>query len=122
MKISLNLKKWLGVIFLVAQTYFSEMAPAIAFEGKCLFEFHHKKYIDSLCNVEIEKSGTFTLGIDDSRLRYFVYVLVDDKGKANGYWNGETMETHAGDPLGKLVRKGACWINKNAKVCAWRKQ
>jgi hypothetical protein len=47
-------------------------------------------------------------------------VSLTDKNTADGFWNEDEGANHAQTPLGKLTRKGACWQNKTAKVCAWK--
>ncbi len=48
-------------------------------------------------------------------------VSIDkDTGTGDGWWNGVDADSHAHDPLGKLTRQGACWVNARAKVCAMK--
>ena len=86
--------------------------------GKCYLQVDGKVYIDNPCNIELEHGGSFSIGTDDPKSRYFAYVELYD-GKATGSWNGVDAESHAHDPLGDLTRHGACWTNNRAKVCAW---
>jgi hypothetical protein len=51
---------------------------------------------------------------------YFAYVFPEG-GTATASWNGTIPgATHAHTDLGTLTREGACWVNEQAKVCAWR--
>ena len=53
------------------------------------------------------------------RPMYFATVQLNkDAGTAAGFWNGKEAESHAHDDLGTLTRKGACWSNSRAAVCA----
>ena len=49
---------------------------------------------------------------------FFAYVNKNEDGSAQGSWNKDASDTHAQAELGRLVRKGACWQNKRAKICA----
>lgn len=91
-------------------------------EGRCLIAVRGKTYLKGLCNIEIRAGGNFTVGVGEkSRSEYFAYVNPEgDPDRAQGYWNGRDAEINAGSDLGTLKRKGACWSNRHAKVCAWR--
>lgn len=89
--------------------------------GKCLLEVNNIKYIDGDCPVSTNKNGNFLIGISEKKpVTYFAIVFVNAKGIGEGFWNEEKGANHAHTPLGKLIRKGACWQNTQAKVCAWR--
>ncbi|MFT4122021.1 hypothetical protein [Bradyrhizobium sp.] len=90
---------------------------AFAAGGECLLEVNGHVYIDGVCDIRLEGGGSFTI----LTRRYFAMVQIDtDAGSANGYWNGDAGGSHAHSPLGTLARQGACWVNREAKVCAWR--
>jgi hypothetical protein len=95
---------------------------ACAFQGECYLSVQQGIYLDGPCNIELQPDGSFSIGAADSaRSRYFAYIEIDQStGTATGSWNGVAAESHADDDLGTLVRKGGCWINSAAKVCAWR--
>ena len=94
-------------------------APAI--EGTCLLEVGGQAFIDGPCEIDLRPDGSFVVTAYRSReLSYFAYVLLDGADKATGYWNEERGAGHAHSPLGTLTRSGACWQNRDAKVCAWR--
>jgi hypothetical protein len=89
--------------------------------GKCLLEVNKKKYLDGPCSITMEKDGGFSIGASEYQpLTYFAIVSVTGKNIGEGAWNEEEGATHAHTPLGNLVRKGACWQNADAKVCAWK--
>jgi hypothetical protein len=93
-----------------------------AAEGRCLIAIKGQTYLKGRCNISMESGGTFKVGVgEQSRSKYFAYVMLDpEPGKGRGYWNGVEAEEHAHEDLGPLKRKGACWSNSRAKVCAWR--
>ena len=94
-------------------------APAAAqVASRCLLEVDGHRYIDGRCRFTPQGGGSFqisTLG----RARYFAMVEVDRR-QAEGFWNGSEQGSHAHDRLGMLVRRGACWQNRRARVCAWQ--
>lgn len=99
-------------------------APASADQGRCLIAVDGRSYLNGRCNIAIRPGGSFTVGVGDkSRSRYFAYVDVgDDSNRARGTWNGVDASGQAGTELGELRRKGACWSNSRARICAWKDQ
>lgn len=94
--------------------------PAGASPGRCLLQVGGKYNLNGTCNIEHSEGGSFSIGADDAKPSlYFAYVEINE-GVARGFWNGPVAESHAHEPLGPLTRRGACWVNKDAKVCAWR--
>ena len=88
------------------------------FVGKCLFEVNGQTYINGECDVALKPDGSFFMGAGhDVSPRYFVYINTVSPNQASGNWNGREMESHAGEPLGNLVRNGDCWQNETVKVC-----
>lgn len=87
--------------------------------GKCLLVVDKKTYLSGRCKISTDKDGSFQILNIGKRLTYFAQVQIYD-GVANGYWNEEKGANHAHTPLGELKRDGACWVNRQAKVCAWR--
>lgn len=109
--------------FLLCLMAFLYACPASASPGKCFLRVHGKIFLNAICNVEMNPDdGSFSIGTgEQNSSKYFAFVNIDpEKGVARGYWNGVEAESHAHEDLGILVRKGACWENKRAKVCAWR--
>ena len=94
-----------------------------AAEGRCFIAVKGHTYLKGNCEISIEQGGSFKVGVGEkSRSEYFAYVVLDpEPGKGRGYWNGVEAEDHAHEDLGPLKRKGACWSNARAKVCAWRR-
>ena len=95
-----------------------------AAEGRCLIAVKGHVYLKGDCNISIETGGSFKVGVgEQSRSKHFAYIVLDpEPGKGRGYWNGVEAEDHAHEDLGSLKRKGACWSNSHAKVCAWRQK
>ena len=93
-------------------------------EGRCLIAVDGRTFLKGRCNIQIRPGGSFTVGVSDqSRSEYFAYVALDGgPDAAVGYWNGTEAESHASEHLGQLKRKGACWSNSRARICAWRRE
>jgi hypothetical protein len=91
-------------------------------EGRCLITVDGRTFLKGRCNIQIRSGGSFTVGVgDQSRSEHFAYVALDGGADAAvGYWNGVAAESHADEHLGPLKRKGACWSNSRARICAWR--
>lgn len=100
----------------------AQMSPVRADVGRCLIVVESRTYLKGRCDIAIQAGGSFTVGVSDtSRSEHFAYVgIADDATRARGSWNGVDADSHAGSDLGILKRKGACWRNSHAKVCAWR--
>jgi hypothetical protein len=105
---------YLGIAILVPP-------KAYALEGRCLLEVDGHVYLSATCNIEFWDGG-LSIGTGDSgaRSKYFAFVNIKPDKVAQGYWNGVEGESHAQEDLGTLVRQGACWVNKRARVCAWK--
>jgi hypothetical protein len=110
----------LTVMFAAAFLTISSRGQAA--DGRCLIAVDRHTWLKGQCNVEIRAGGSFTLGVGDkSRSKYFAYVDVDQSsGSGHGYWNGVAAESHAHEDLGELKKRGACWRNKRARICAFR--
>jgi hypothetical protein len=85
----------------------------------CHLEVDGHVYLDRVCNFDRWQGGSFSV----EGGRYFAYVTIDDTNPdvASGSWNGGEGN-HAHNPLGTLVRQGACWVNDYARVCARKMQ
>jgi len=94
-------------------------APVDARPAKCLLSVGGETFIAGACdfNPSSDKDGSFQ--ITGANGRYFAYLYVEGDGVASAHWNGVNGEARAHNPLGKLVRDGACWSNADAKLCAW---
>jgi hypothetical protein len=92
-----------------------------SFYGRCLLEVNKKKYLNGSCAITMENDGGFLIGASETQpVTYFAIISVTGKDVSEGFWNEEKGANHAHTPLGNLVRKGACWQNQKAKVCAWK--
>jgi hypothetical protein len=110
----------IGVVFVIF-AFGATAKPVLADEGRCLIVVKGHTYLKGNCNVSVESGGSFKVGVGEkSRSEYFAYIeLGAEPRKARGYWNGVDGDDHAHEELGSLNRRGACWSNSNAKVCAW---
>ena len=86
--------------------------------GRCLLQVKGATLIQGACGIDSYKGGSFTIYEHRGRTGYFAMVQRDG-AIAQGYWSGSRESTHAQDELGELTRRGACWQNVDAKVCAW---
>lgn len=83
--------------------------------SKCTLKVKGTTYINGPCMGSMD-SDSFQINSS----KYFAIVNLESKSQAIGYWNGEAYANHAHDDLGTLIRKGACWKNSSAIVCAWK--
>jgi hypothetical protein len=83
-------------------------------QALCKFVVNGKTYINGRCDFEvIDRDGSFTI----TGKVHFAYVMV--KGNtADATWNRDPKSFHADSPLGTLTRRGACWENATAQICA----
>ena len=110
----------LSVIFLNCYLI-TVVGASQSFYGKCLLEVNKKKYLNGPCAITMENDGGFSIGASETQpVTYFAIISVTGKDVGEGFWNEEKGANHAHTPLGNLVRKGACWQNQKAKVCAWK--
>lgn len=88
-------------------------------EVDCSLQVQGKSYLKGTCMYDADKDGSFRLFGD----KYFVYLNTFEDGKAGVSWNGKSQASHAQELLGEdFKRDGACWVGKQAKVCAWDKK
>lgn len=104
--------------FLILVSIFSNTF-AEELKGKCLLEVNEKKYINGACIIDMEQDGSFLIKSSSKNLTYFAIVNVE-KNSGVGYWNKEPNSTHAHASLGDLKKKGGCWQNETARICAWK--
>lgn len=104
---------------------FGSIASASTVRGRCLLQVHGHTYLRGPCYVQMDKWGYLQIDpIGHPSHYHFAVVSInrdDPNTSNNSTWNGVEGATHAHEPLGKLIRHGACWLNSHAKVCAWRK-
>lgn len=79
----------------------------------CTLVVKGKTYIEDQCLFDADPDGSFRISGKD----YFAYVNVSGK-TAEASWNADPKSTHAHASLGTLTRKGACWQNADARICA----
>jgi hypothetical protein len=99
-------------------------ARAVAEPGKCVLRVDGHTYLNGPCDINLEGGGSFQITPPtEVTPYYFAYVNLNTSPPrtATGAWNGEEADSHAGDDLGTLTRKGACWSNTHAIVCAYSK-
>lgn len=118
---------WGGFMSFVKTTFatfafLTVAGTAQAFQGQCVLNVAGRNYLNGACEVEmIDKDGSFTLGASDKAPSpYFAYVVVTEPGVAEASWNADPKATHAHASLGILKRRGACWVNEKARICATR--
>ena len=106
----------------LAAFMFATASTAEAKMGLCLLEVNNRPYLLGPCNIDLDPGGDFSIGTGSKTVGspYFAYVSISPDGTAIGNWNETRGSTHAHTSLGTLKRIGACWINDNAKVCAWK--
>ncbi len=107
--------------FIVALSLCAASHAAQAAQGDCYLSVGARTYLDGSCNIMIQSDGSFSIGAGErTRSRYFAYVFLDPAGgKGSAYWNREPNSNHAEAFLGTVLRQGGCWVNAQAKVCAW---
>ena len=90
--------------------------------GRCQLQVNGRNKINGPCLYHIDQNGSFRIQEAGRRgdAFYFAYVSVEGN-TATGSWSGARGVRHAHDPLGDLVRRGACWTNRTARVCLWAK-
>jgi hypothetical protein len=94
---------------------------AQAAPGDCYLSVGSLTYLDGPCNIDLQNDGSFSIGTGETtRSRFFAYVIIEAGGKASASWNRVANSNHADADLGAVVRRGGCWVNSQAKVCAWR--
>jgi len=101
--------------------WFLAAVVAAAADGPCYLQVEGHVYLDRICNID-SKFGTVSIGAGESaREPYFAYLEVEkSQDRAQGYWNRSPAENRAHVRLGTetLMRKGNCWVNEQATVCA----
>lgn len=108
--------------FVICAALASAHAHAGTRAAKCLLEIGGTAYINGRCPVMLQADGSFMVGADgETEIEgYFAVLNVTGKDVGEGYWNEEPGAGHAQTSLGTMRRDGACWVNKSARICAWR--
>lgn len=107
------MKKGMAAGAIVLAGVLSSGASGASRPASCTLIVKGKTYINGPCEFDADKDGSFRI----SGKEYFAYVNVTGK-TAEASWNADPKATHAHAPLGTLTRKGACWENADAKICA----
>jgi hypothetical protein len=104
--------------------------------GRCTLAVDGKTYLNGRCAYQLTGGGSFVVhgpkqvfpGVDFPKDRpyaeqvsrdYFAIVNVDAQG-AEASWNEDIRATHAQSMLGKVARKGGCWVNRRTRICLWK--
>jgi hypothetical protein len=82
-------------------------------QAMCKFVVEGKTIISGRCNFESDPDGSLRMWDDV----HTVYLNVDGK-TAEASWNKNPKSFHADSPLGTFTRKGGCWENASAQICA----
>lgn len=110
-----------GIIALAALlSLICESQNAEAAQGECLLQVDGTRYIHGRCRYTLFPDGGFDVGGGRRGTPYAIVNVDPDDGSATASWNGPERASHAHWNLGVVVRKGGCWFNKRARICAWR--
>ena len=94
----------------------ARIAPVGPPVGTCRLAVNGISYIDGNCEISLGKGGNFqiwTVG------RTGPSASVVRQGSSSiGSW--QAAPGQASVELGQLQRKGACWVNDNGQICAWK--
>lgn len=94
------------------------IAPEVAQApiGRCQVEVGGVAYISGPCEIQMQRGGSFQVwtvgrtGASASVVRQDAYGI--------GSW--QAAPGQAAVNVGTLQRRGACWFNTNAQICAWK--
>ena len=97
-------------------------APERTVPERCFLGVDGKTLVRGRCSVYFMSDGSFTLNTAENGKRVDHFAMVDVTGRDRGdaTWNAESGDLHAWDKLGPVERKGACWVNARARICAWK--
>jgi hypothetical protein len=95
-------------------------------KGSCKLVVDGKTYLNikKNCSIWMANDGTGSFWINTDRDTflgdYFAEIVPAGDGTASGNWNAEKGSTHAQAFLGEdfRMKKGGCWTNKRATICA----
>ena len=90
-------------------------------KGECFLSVKGKTYTDGPCVIAMYPGGSFTQGTGRDPL-YWGTIGTPRNGWAGGSWTGaaDPGARHAHDSLGMLKQQGGCWVNAQARLCAWK--
>jgi hypothetical protein len=94
-------------------------APATA-APTCLLEVDSKRYLDGLCTVTEDGSGSWLI-VRDRLSGQAATVKVNPilSGRGDAVWAGPSGDGRLSEALGSVRREGSCWVNTRARICAW---
>jgi len=109
--------------------------------AKCYLAVNGTVFIDGACRFEF-MNGNGSFSFDDMKLKTrclsydlgpgqcsmaskgitrrgtFGQLIITSPNRGKIYWNGGNT-LHAQAEISPVDRKGACWQNRQAKLCAW---
>ena len=94
----------------------ARIAPVGPPQGTCRLVVNGVSYIDGNCEIALQKGGSFQIwttgrtGPSASVVRQGPFTT--------GSWQAAPGQPQT--DLGQLQRKGACWVNDNNQICAWK--
>lgn len=95
-------------------------ASAHAKDARCLLKVDGKTWISGTCDFQDLGMGDGSFMITGKN-DHFAYANWDGE-RMRGSWNGPQKASRAHEELGPMSRDKrdkACWINDNARICAW---
>jgi hypothetical protein len=117
--VKLRIIRFLLVVTLASLTQSLPSYAGESFPGRCKLIVKGINYIEGPCEITLEKDGSFTV-IQFDGSGTLTYLAIVDASNGMAFWNEDSGANHAHSALGFLTRKGACWSNEQAEVCAWR--
>lgn len=84
--------------------------------GTCRLQVNGVSYMNGNCEIAVEKGGSFqiwTVGRTGPSAS-----VVRQGDSTTGSWQAGPGQPRV--DLGQLQRKGACWVNDNNQICAWK--
>ncbi len=87
-------------------------SPVLA--AQCLIVVEDQTKLSGPCKID-RYARQVVVGAS-GRITYFAIV---PPGGGEAFWNEERGAGHAHTPLGEVTQSGACWLGRNARICAW---
>ena len=131
----------IAALALIAAPAIADPSSAFKGNGRCVLVVDGKTYIDGRCEIDLQANGDFHF--DDGRLKTecaafdlgpgectmantlvvrngtFGQLAISAPDVGTMFWN-EGRYLHGQAPIHNLHRRGACWRNDRAKLCAYR--
>ena len=101
----------------------SSSAPATptASRKSCYLSVDGKVLLDEPCLVYPFGDGGYTMNAwseGKPKNSHFAVVVLMADGTADATWNADPDDDKAGDRLGTVRLRDACWINDRVRICA----